>query len=155
MKLEISPGKYGVRDGVQMPDRAILEHLKEEGVRNLISDHYNLLVQSEIKDLFPQNPIMLDKAKEHSADFFIQVLGGPDYFNQNRGKPKLVQRHVKFKITGSARLVWLRCYQEILPKLDLPEHLILSFWNYLNVFSNWMVNTPETVFKDFKKEDIS
>ena len=26
-----------------------------------------------IKDLFPKNPIALEKAKEHSADFFIQI----------------------------------------------------------------------------------
>lgn len=143
MQLEISPSKFGAREGVTLPDPIILNHLKEEGVRQLVNDHYDLLIQSEIKDLFPQNPLALEKAKEHSADFFIQILGGTDYFNQNRGKPKLAQRHARFKITPSARIVWLKCYREVLLKQKLSEHLIISFWNYLNIFSNWMVNTPE------------
>ena len=143
MEFQISPSQFGVRQGVQLPDPEILRHLKEEGVRKLISDHYDLLAKSEIKNLFPGNPVALEKAKENSADFFIQVMGGPDYFNQHRGQPKLVQRHIRFKITDSARLVWLQCYQQLFPALDLPDNLKHSFWNYLNVFSNWMVNTPE------------
>lgn len=143
MQFEITPSRYGIRQGVQLPDPAILLHLKEEGVRKLISDHYDLLAKSEIKDLFPANPVALEKAKENSADFFIQVMGGPDYFNRHRGQPRLVQRHSRFRITAAAREVWLQCYQQLIPALDLSDHMKLSFWNYLNVFSNWMVNTPE------------
>lgn len=143
MQFIISPEQYGVKKGVQLPDPMILHYLKEDGIRQLISKHYDLLAKSEIKDLFPQNPIALEKAKENSADFFIQVMGGPDYFNQHRGQPKLVQRHLRFKITPYARQVWLQCYQQLIPQLDMPDSLKLSLWNYLNVFSNWMVNSPE------------
>ncbi|MDX9881351.1 MAG: hypothetical protein RBS73_04755 [Prolixibacteraceae bacterium] len=142
MQLEITPTRYGIRQSVQLPDPDILLHLKEEGVRKLISDHYDLLVQSEIKDLFPANPVALEKAKNNSADFFVQVMGGPDYFNRHRGQPRLVARHARFRITGRGREVWLECYQKLIPQLDLPDHLKLSFWKYLDVFSNWMVNTP-------------
>ena len=80
------------------PDPSILSHLKEEGIRKLISDHYDLLALSEIRDLFPKNPVALEKAKENSADFFIQIMGGPDYFNRHRGQPRLVKRHARFKL---------------------------------------------------------
>jgi hemoglobin len=99
------------------------------------------LKESTIKDLFPKNPIALEKAKEHSADFFIQICGGPDYFNQNRGQPKLNQRHLPFKITAEARVVWLNCYKTVLQNLELPDNVKNSFWNYLEVFSKWMVNS--------------
>lgn len=143
MNFEISPTHYGVRERVQLPDPAILQTLKEEGIRQLISDHYDLLAKSEIRDLFPANPIALEKAKENSADFFIQVMGGPDYFNRHRGQPRLVQRHARFSITAQAREVWLDCYRQLIPQLPLPDELKQSFWNYLNVFSNWMVNSTQ------------
>jgi hemoglobin len=115
--------------------------LKEKGMRKMVSNHYDLLVKSEIKDLFPKNPIALEKAKEHSADFFIQICGGPQYFNQNRGMPQLNKRHLPFKITNEGREVWLNCYKVVLNKLGLPDEVLLSYWNYLDVFSKWMVNS--------------
>ncbi len=141
MELEISKYFKGVRPGITLPSPLMLEILKEEGMRKMVSDHYDLVVQSPIKDLFPKNPIALEKAKEHSADFFIQICGGPDYFNQNRGKPQLNRRHLPFKITAEARIEWLNCYKQVLGKLDLPDEVLKSFWTYLDDFSKWMVNS--------------
>lgn len=131
----------GIRPQVTLPTNEMFLLLKEDGIRKMVSDHYNLLVESEINDLFPKNPIALEKAKEHSADFFIQICGGPMYFNENRGQPRLNQRHQPFKITAEAREVWLDCYKPVLKDLDLPKNVIQSFWNYLDVFSKWMVNS--------------
>jgi hemoglobin len=69
------------------------------------------------------------------------IHGGHPYFNENRGKPMLAKRHAPFHITPEARIVWLNCYQQVLLKLNIPEEMKQSFWNYLNVFSFWMVNT--------------
>jgi hemoglobin len=131
----------GIRPQVTLPSNEMFLLLKEEGMRKMISDFYDLLVESEIKDLFPKNPIALEKAKEHSADFFIQICGGPAWFNKHRGQPKLNQRHLPFKITAEGREVWLNCYKAVLLKLNLPENVLRSFWNYLDVFSKWMVNS--------------
>ncbi|MCE4563795.1 globin [Maribellus sp. CM-23] len=141
--MEFIISKYfpGVRPNVPMPMHDMFTLLQEEGMRKMVSDHYDLVVQSPIKHLFPKNPIALEKAKEHSADFFIQICGGPDYFNQHRGMPQMNRRHRPFQITAEARIEWLNCYREVLKKLDLPENVLMSFWNYLDVFSKWMVNS--------------
>jgi hemoglobin len=131
----------GFRPAVTLPTKEIFALLGEGGIRKMVSDHYDLLVESEIKHLFPKNPIALEKAKENSADFFIQICGGPPYFNQNRGKPQLFQRHLPFKINAEGREVWLNCYKPVLQKMDLPPDVLLSFWNYIEVFSKWMVNS--------------
>lgn len=141
MEFRISQYYPGVRPNVTLPSHKMFQLLQEEGMRSMVSNHYDLLVQSPIKDIFPKNPIALEKAKEHSADFFIQICGGPDYFNQNRGLPQLNRRHRPFKITAEGRIEWLKCYQQVLQKQDLPEDVILSFWNYIDVFSKWMVNS--------------
>jgi hemoglobin len=109
----------------------------------MISEHYDLLKQSNVQELFPKDDAQFELAKKHSADFFIQICGGPTFYNENRGKPMLVRRHEPFAITPEARLTWLQCYQVVLSKLNIPEDIILSFWNYINYFSHWMVNTIE------------
>jgi hemoglobin len=143
MNLEIKEYQFGERPQVTRPNREILNILGENGIRKLVDDHYNLLRNSEIGALFPTDNKEFEAAKLRSSDFFIQILGGPQYFNQNRGEPMLVRRHKPFKITENGRKVWLKCYQQLLPELGLPDELLLSYWEYLNVFSTWMVNTDE------------
>ena len=143
MELEISKYIPGVKPNVTLPTTQMFEILGEEGIRRMISDFYNLLTKSEVAHLFPKNPIGLEKAKEHSADFFIQICSGPMYFNKNRGRPMLNRRHLAFKITPGAREVWLECYRKVLLKMDLPDEVLSSFWDYLDTFSKWMVNTNE------------
>ena len=141
MNFSITEFDLGQRPAVTIPSPEFLNLLTEIGVRQMVSDHYDLLSKSGISHLFPSTETALDKAKQNSADFFIQICGGPSYFLQSRGKPMLVKRHAAISITPKARIIWLQCYIEVLSKLELPNDVIQSFWNYLNVFSSWMVNS--------------
>ncbi len=147
MNLEINTYQFGERPEVKIPDPDFYKHLGEEGIRKMVSRHYDLLRTSGIKHLFAKDDAEFELSKQHSADFVIQICGGPDYYKQHRGRPMLGDRHAPFSITPEGRLVWLNCYKQALLELDIPENLILSFWNYINVFSNWMVNTPTGTFK--------
>jgi hemoglobin len=144
----IMQGQFGVRPPVTKHSGAFLELVGEESIRQMVSNHYDALVKSEISDLFPNEGQALDEAKQHAADFVIQISGGPAYFNQNRGAPQMVGRHAPFKITPESRQVWLKLYIEEIEKLKtkdgevLPDNVKQEFFNYLNVFSLWMVNTP-------------
>ena len=127
---------------VTLPNPDFLKYLGEEQFRGLVSRHYDLLVQSPIKHLFPTHEFALQNAKSRSADFFIQLMGGPEYYRENRGEPMMRKRHLPFTIDMDARIVWLQCYQIALHELkDVPGHLIQSFWNYLDKFSLWMINS--------------
>lgn len=141
MKFQISKYMPGVRPEVTLPTHKVYRILGDDGIRNMVKDHYNLLAKSEIKELFPQDAAGLDRAVKNSSDFFIQICGGPMYFNKNRGRPMMYKRHLPHKITPEARKVWLECYRQAIEKQNLPEDVALSLWNYLDVFSKWMVNT--------------
>lgn len=143
MELKISNEPFGAQPPVKVPDKGFLEHMTEQGIRQLVNAHYDCLVQSNVKHLFPEDPDELALAKKHAADFFIQICGGFPYFNESRGTPMLRRRHRPFTITPRDRITWLECYQKILPTLDIPEEYILSFWNYLDKFSHYMVNTED------------
>jgi hemoglobin len=143
MDFTISHFEFGQRPAVTLPSPEFLHLLTEEGIRKLVSDHYDLIMKSTIVSLFPPAGEPLEKAKLRSSDFFIQVLGGHPYYHENRGKPMLVKRHNVIIITPEARIVWLECYAEVLSKLVIPVEVLYPFWNYLNIFSSWMVNTEK------------
>lgn len=142
MLYEITPAQFGQRPQVTLPNPMILEHLGEDGMRKLISDHYDLLKQSNIRGLFPPTDEGFEMAKQHSSDFFIQICGGPRHFDKNRGAPRMVARHAPFSINEEARRIWLESYVMVLKPLDMSEELKESFWNYIDIFSIWMINTP-------------
>lgn len=144
LELKISEATKGARPNVPMPDPALLNFLKEEGIRQLVSNHYDRIKTSSIRHLFPANEVIFEAAKRNSADFFVQICGGKPYYNENRGAPMLVRRHLPFTIDKEARKVWLGIYRELLYELNLPDEIVLSFWNYLDQFSIWMVNATDS-----------
>ena len=145
MNLIVTEVAYGEKPQVTKPHPDFLKFLGEDGLRKAVDEHYELIRNSEIRQLFPMDEDEFEDAKKHAADFFIQILGGQPHFSENRGAPRMVGRHAPFRITPSARRVWLELYIPILEKLSdkVPTPLIEIFWNYLNIFSIWMINTKE------------
>ncbi len=147
LDFSILPFTEGINPPVTKPNPAFLTNITEQGMRDLLDRFYMRLYESPIKDIFPQDKEAMKIAGQHSADFFIQICGGPAYFNQTRGAPQMRGRHAPFRITPNARLHWLVTFEEALQpiiknKLSSEEN-IQSFWNYLNVFSQWMVNNKD------------
>jgi len=145
MKLIISDGEIGVRPPATMPHPGFLQEVGEARFQKLVYAHYDSIETSEIAFLFPIfDPEDFAEAKKHAFDFLIQVCGGPDYFTQNRGAPQMVGRHAPFRIDETARKTWLGLYAPLLEALTeegVSEEYIQSFWDYLNIFSMWLVNT--------------
>jgi len=127
---------------VEKPNSSFLEEVGEQGIRDLLARLYDGLYISSIRHLFPLNEEEMKKAGQISADFFIQICGGPKYFNQNRGMPQMRGRHASFAITAEARLHWLVLFEEALKPIEdeVSEESLQSFWNYINIFSIMMIN---------------
>lgn len=144
MDLEISYAAFGERPPVTKPIPEFLIEVGEEGIRNLVSKHYDSIRESDISHLFPQGEKEFELAKQHSADFFIQICGGHPYFTQNRGAPRMVGRHAPFRIDAKARETWLELYKPLILELEkdgVTQTSLYSFWRYLDIFSLWMINT--------------
>lgn len=126
------------------PPREIYGVLGEEGIRSLLRNHYNRLKTSSIRFLFPTEEEALMAAADRSADFFIQLLGGPPLFSQKHGPPRMRARHMPFEVTEEGRQEWLRCFQEALDDEGFPEDYRQAFDRFLNSFSSWMVNSASS-----------
>ena len=148
MNLTITPAQLGDKPPVSKAFPAFFPQIGEARFREMVSQHYELLKVSSIKNLFPvDDPEEFAAAKKHAADFMIQICGGPAYFNASRGAPMMGRRHAPFAITPEARVVWLELYAEVLAPLaedGVSEENIESFWRYLEVFSKHMINTPSS-----------
>ena len=145
MKLTISDGEIGVRPPVTKPHPGFLDQVGEERFKKLVYDHYVFIETSDIAFLFPiHDEEDFAEAKKHAFDFLIQECGRPDYFQQSRGDSQMVGRHAPFRIDEAGRKSWLALYAPLLEALvdeGITEEYIQSFWNYLDVFSMWLVNT--------------
>jgi len=147
LDFSVLPYVEGVNPPVTKPNPAFLADITEEGMRSLFTRFYTALFESSIQDIFPQDKDEMMVASQHSADFFIQISGGRAYFNENRGAPQMRKRHAPFKITPNARLVWLEEFKKALEPIILNKQSsdanIQSMWNYVNIFSQWMVNSKD------------
>lgn len=145
MKLTISDGEIGVRPAVAKPHPGFLHEVGEERFKKLVYDHYELIRTSEISFLFPVfDEDDFENAKQNAFAFLIEISGGPKYFELSRGEHRMVARHAPFRIDENGRKTWLSLYQPLLEALadeGISEEYIESFWDYLNKFSMWLVNT--------------
>ena len=145
MKLTITDGEIGVRPPVTKPHPGFLHEVGEERFHTLVYDHYDLIEKSDIAFLFP----VLDEddfaeAKRHAFTFLLEISGGEALFTKERGDHQMVGRHAPFRIDEEGRKVWLELYADLLEPLadeGISEEYIQSFWDYLDIFSMWLVNT--------------
>ena len=145
MKLIITEGTIGVRPPVTKPHPGFLHEVGVERFEKLVYDHYELIEKSDIAFLFP----VLDEedfaeASRHAFTFLLEISGGEPLFTQERGEHQMVGRHAPFRIDEEGRKVWLSLYAGLLEELvheGISEEYIQSFWDYLDLFSMWLVNT--------------
>lgn len=144
MELQITEAMFGAKPPVTKPIPEFLIEVGEEGMREIADIHYELIRTSEIAHLFPTTDEGIAQASKNASDFFIQICGGRPYFNENRGAPRMIGRHAPFRIDSKARKVWLSLFRAVLEDMQqqgVTEKSIKSFWDYIDIFSIWMVNT--------------
>jgi hemoglobin len=126
------------------PSREIYALMGRDNIYRMIEDFYRELGASPIRAMFPQD---LVSSSHKSAAFFVQLLGGPQEYNERFGPPRMRGRHLPFRITSSARNEWLACFERVLARAvadySFPEQHLEGFKGFLQGFSLWMVNTTD------------
>jgi hemoglobin len=126
------------------PNREIYGLMGRDNIYCMLEDFYRELEKSSIRDMFPADMVA---GSQKSAAFFVQLLGGPSEYNERFGPPRMRARHMPFKITSSARNVWLDCFDRVLAHAvrdyGFPEQHLADFRRFLEGFSQWMVNSHD------------
>ena len=143
MEYIIIKTQFGEKPPFEYPKPLFLEEMGEEGLIKLFSDFYDLLVDSDIGNFFPQDPEDLKKVKAHNVKFFIEACGGEKHYTKAVGHFDMLKTHAMFSITEKARREWLGCMEEVLRKVDISDEAKQSFWDFLETFSKHTVNVDE------------
>ncbi|MCA3184379.1 MAG: group II truncated hemoglobin, partial [Cupriavidus sp.] len=82
----------------------------EGRVRELVDRFYDLMdLETEFAGLRALHPSTLDGSRDKLFWFLCGWLGGPNYFIERFGHPRLRARHLPFEIGTSERDQWMRC----------------------------------------------
>lgn len=143
MNYHVSKTNFGENPKFEYPKPIFLEELGEEGLVKLFSEFYDLIVDSDIGNFFPQDEEELEVVKAHNVKFFIEAAGGPKHYTNAVGHFDMLKTHEQFSITEKARREWLGTMEEVLRKTDISDEAKQSFWDFLETFSKHTVNVKE------------
>ena len=143
MEYKVTKTEFGEKPNFDYPKPIFLEEMGEEGLKKLFSDFYDLVVESDIGNFFPQNHEELEKVKAHNVKFFIEACGGEKHYTNAVGHFDMLKAHAQFSITEKARREWLGCMEEVLKNVDISDEAKQSFWDFLETFSKHTVNVDE------------
>lgn len=90
--------------------------------------------------MYPEQP-ELEGAIQRLTGFLEQYWGGPTTYSEERGHPRLRQRHFPFKVNPNARDRWLTHMRAALDTLELSPLHDATLWAYLDRAAHAMVNT--------------
>jgi hemoglobin len=106
----------------------------------LVRSFYNGVRTDEV--LWPMYPEEdLEGAIQRLTGFLEQYWGGPGTYSEERGHPRLRQRHMPFKVNPDARDRWLAHMRVAVDGLELSPLHEATLWAYLERAAHAMVNT--------------
>jgi len=114
------------------------DRIGAENIKKLIHYFYQELRKDSIlRPMYKEN---LVEAEERLYLFMIQLLGGPQHYNEKRGHPKLRQRHMEFSIDENAKDNWLKNMKTAIDKIDINETDKQYLWDYFVKTANFLKN---------------
>jgi len=103
------------------PIGSIYDAVGEEGLTQLVAAFYRGVPEDPLLGpLYPDQDFV--RAEERLRSFLIYRLGGPPKYIEERGHPRLRQRHAPFAIGEAARDAWMAHMEGALDELAFaPE----------------------------------
>jgi hemoglobin len=93
--------------------------------------------------LRPLYPDDLVEPKRHLAGFLAQYWGGPPRYSEERGHPRLRQRHLPFSIGRRERDAWFAAMDAAVREGDLPADDEAEMLAYFDQTATFLINESE------------
>ena len=115
----------------------------EARVRALVDRFYDLMdIEPAYRELRVSHGSTLDDARQKLFWFLCGWLGGPSYYEDRFGHPRLRMRHMPFRIGIVERDQWLACMDQAMGETGVPEDLRARLRESFFKTADWMRNTP-------------
>jgi hemoglobin len=113
----------------------------EERVKSLVERFYDLMdLQPEFARLRQVHGSSLAQARERTFWFLCGWLGGPQYYTEKFGHPRLRARHMHVPIGIQERDEWLACMDRAMGETAVPEDLRSRLRESFFQTADWMRN---------------
>jgi len=113
----------------------------EETFSRLVAAFYAAVAEDPVlRPLYPRDPVMFAAAAEHLRLFLIQYWGGPGWYSERRGHPRLRLRHSPFSIGRRERDAWMRQMRTAVDSLELDAGLRDTLLEYFEQAATAMMN---------------
>ena len=113
----------------------------EESVKALIERFYDLMdLEPDFARLREVHPPSLDNSRERTFWFICGWLGGPQYYTEKFGHPRLRARHMHVPIGIQERDEWLACMDQAMGETGVPEDLRAKLRTSFFQTADWMRN---------------
>ncbi len=113
----------------------------EAGFARLVAAFYRQVPGDDI--LGPMYPADdLPGAEERLRDFLVGRFGGPQRYVQQRGHPRLRQRHMPFAVNSQARDRWMQLMTRALDEAAFPPDADAMLREFFGAVSQMLVNQP-------------
>lgn len=113
----------------------------EAAVRALVDHFYDLMdLEPRFKELRALHPTDMAGSRDKLFWFLCGWLGGPDYFVERFGHPRLRARHLPFKIGIKERDQWMDCMKQALTERAIEPALAARLETAFAGTADWMRN---------------
>jgi hemoglobin len=114
----------------------------EEKVKALVERFYDLMdLEPQYAALRAAHGTELARARENLFWFLCGWLGGPQYYTDRFGHPRLRMRHMPFKIGVLERDQWLACMDQAMGEVEVPAELRARLRDSFFQTADFMRNT--------------
>lgn len=115
----------------------------EHRVKALVERFYDLMdLEPKYAALRASHGTELERARQNLFWFLCGWLGGPQYYTDRFGHPRLRMRHMPFKIGILERDQWLACMDQAMGEVEVDGTLRTRLNESFFQTADWMRNSP-------------
>ena len=116
----------------------------DAGIRRLVDRFYDLMdTAPEATHVRALHAASLKASREKLYLFLTGWTGGPQWYVEQRGHPRLRMRHFPFAIGARERDEWLWCMDRALDEHPMPDPLREQLRERLHALADHMRNRPD------------
>ncbi|MGH9021394.1 MAG: globin [Acidimicrobiales bacterium] len=121
-------------------EQILYDEVPDDFFSRLVDAFYHRVEVDDV--LRPMYPDDLHESRRHLTLFLEQYWGGPHAYSDERGHPRLRQRHAPFPITGEARDAWLAAMTSAVESLadELTDDQHAELLDYFDMASRSLRN---------------
>ena len=119
--------------------RSLHEMIGDDGFTRLIGAFYRQIPEDDILGpIYPADD--LAGAEQRLRDFLIFRFGGSKHYIEQRGHPRLRQRHLPFPVDQRARDRWVALMERALAETQLPAQAEQMLREFFTDTATFMMN---------------